>query len=225
MGLMSTRSYLLDFSTPLRTRPALLAGAAVLLGACGGDDVASEEDARLAYMGLHVMVDKSVNLGLDGYNAATSANIPDQEGEGDLQGRILIGGQVDQGVSDNKELRLDIELEDYQDEVIDESEEGEDEPLEIDLIYASDEEELPHADISLRNIPDGTFDGTLVGSFHMEGDLEGEVFLDLQIEGEIEPVDGEGEGEEDEIRRVPGETQITGTAESRYGDFDVDLTI
>lgn len=218
---MQNRAYPRVFPMGARSAGALLAAAVVLSGACGSDDVSSEEDARLAYMGLHVMIDKAVNLGLEGYNEADSANIADQEGEGDVEGRIVVGGQVDQGVSDNKELRLDIELEAYRDELIDESEEGEGEPVDLEIRYDSDDEVLPGAEISLRNIPDGTFAGELVGSFHMEGDLEGEVYLDLEIEGELEEI----EGSDGDVRRAPGETSVAGTAESRYGDFEVDFTI
>ncbi len=131
-----------------------------------------------------------MNLGMAGYNAATSANIPEQEGEGDVEGTILISGQVDQSVSDNKELRLDIELTDYRDVLVDEA------PTDGDDEGDDDEEDE-------------------------EIDLEGEVFLDLRIEGDIEEVDGT----DGELRRVPGTTHITGTAESRYGVFDVDLPI
>lgn len=186
---------------------------------CGSDDVSSEEDARLAYMGLHRMVDKVLNLGMDGYNEASNANIPAQEAEGDLAGTITVSGQVDQGTSPNKEMNLDIDLVEYQDEIF--AEGDVDAATGIEIVYDTDPEDPPHAELSLRNIPNGTFTGTLTGSYTMAGDLEGVVTLDLDLSGDIEEV----EGSEGEIRRVPGSTEVVGTAESRYGVFDVNLEI
>src|SRR5678816_4188468 len=79
----------------------------ILAGACGGDDsVDSDEEARRAYLGLDNSIEKSLNLGMDGYSAADNANIPDQSGVGEVAGTIVVSGQVDSGVSDNKEMRL-----------------------------------------------------------------------------------------------------------------------
>jgi hypothetical protein len=206
-----------------------LCGVLAFTSACSSkDDVSSEEDARLAYIGLHRMVDRTINLGMDGYNAATSANIPSQDGTGDVSGTITISGQVDAGVSANKEMRLFIDLVDYRDDILDED----DEVTGIVIIYNTDldpDSEVdagladgrPFADISLRNIPNGTFFGSLTGTFQMTGDLEGRVHLDLELSGQIEEVpDTDGE-----IRRVRGTTEVTGTAESRYGIFEVDLLL
>jgi hypothetical protein len=213
----------------LRLPSLALSIAVALASSCSkDDDVSSEEDARLAYIGLHRMVDRTINLGMDGYNAATSANIPSQEGSGDVSGTITISGQVDAGVSANKEMRLFIDLVDYRDDILDED----DEVTGLVIVYNSDldpnsevdagvADGRPFADISLRNIPNGTFFGTLSGTFQMTGDLEGRVTLDLQLSGDIEEVpDSDGE-----IRRVRGTTEVTGTAESRYGIFDVDLVL
>ncbi len=45
----------------MRLNQCLIVSSALAVGpllvACGSDDVSSEEDARLAYMGLHDMVD------------------------------------------------------------------------------------------------------------------------------------------------------------------------
>src|SRR5262245_6532894 len=79
------------------------------------DDIGSEEDAEHAYLGLDESIEKALNLGMDGYNAASNANIPDQSGEGTESGTITVGGQVDQGASDNKEMRLTVALVEYSD--------------------------------------------------------------------------------------------------------------
>jgi hypothetical protein len=199
---------LLALSLPL----SLLAGTA-----CGGDDsVDSDEEARRAYLGLDRSIEKSLNLGMDGYNAADNANIPDQDGVGEVGGTIVISGQVDAGESDNKEMRLYISMVDYTDgpfAIDDDSEE------EIEITYDTDAAALPYLELSLRNIPNGTFTGTLTGDYLMEGDLEGEVTLNLTMSGEIEGPDAST------ITRVDGTTHVTGTASSGDGTYDVDVTI
>jgi uncharacterized protein YuzE len=186
--------------------------------ACGGDDdeVSSDEEARRAYLGLDFSVEKALNLGMDGYSAADNANIPDQSGVGEVDGTIVVSGQVDSGVSDNKEMRLYIAMVDYTDGpfAVDEDEE-----VEIEIVYDTDEADLPYLELSLRDIPNGTFSGTLTGSYFMEGDLEGEVTLDLSMSGEIEGPDA------DTIERVVGTTQVTGTASAGDGTWEVDVTI
>jgi hypothetical protein len=192
---------------------ASLVALALPVGACGDEGVSSEEDARLAYVALDGALAKTLTLGMDGFNAATSANIPDQMGTGDLMGTITISGQVDMGASDNKGMRLNVELVDYQDMVIEEDE------TERMVIYDTDPAALPYVEITLRNIPDGTIEGTLTGDFLMTGELEGVVTLNLSFSGMIQE-DGSGG-----VERAPGTVQVTGTATSEYGTYSVDVTI
>jgi hypothetical protein len=192
----------------------LLLTAALLLPAwgCSSEEVSSEEDARLAYMGLDHGVERALRLGMAGFNAATNANILDQTAEGELSGTMTVSGQVDQGASTNKTMRLYVALDDYAD------------PLEEDdareIHYWTHEDDLPYLELKLWNIPNGTFSGSLTGTFEMTGALGGEVTLVLSLSGEIEPVP-ESSGE---LRRVAGTTMITGTATSVYGVFDVAIT-
>jgi hypothetical protein len=191
---------------------SLLAGAA-----CGGDDsVDSDEEARRAYLGLDASIEKSLNLGMAGYNAADNANIPDQSGVGEVTGTIVVSGQVDSGVSPNKEMRLYIAMVDYSDGPFAVDEDSEEE---IDITYNTDAAALPYLELSLRDIPNGTFTGTLTGDYMMEGDLEGEVSLNLTMSGQIMGPDA------DHIMRVEGTTDVTGTASSGDGTYDVDVTI
>lgn len=190
----------------------LLVGLATVLSVagcnCGG--VASEEDARRAYLGLDRGVDRAIQLGLDGYNAASSANIPPQTGSGEVAGTMTVSGQVDQGSSANKGLRLDLALKDYQDAASEDV--GE-------LAYTTPEGATPpRLELQLKGIPDGTFSGTLSGVFVMTGALEGDVVLALTLDGDLESAGG------DDVRRKTGTTRITGTATSEYGDYAVDLT-
>jgi hypothetical protein len=185
----------------------------LVLSACGNDEVSSDEEARRAYLGLDNSVEKALGLGMDGYNAATSANIPDQMTTGDAAGTLVVSGQVDSGVSVNKEMRLLLAMTDYSDGMITIDDEM------INITYSTDPQALPALDLSLRNIPDGTFTGTLLGTYTMSGDLAGTVTLNLMLSGEIESNGSGG------IQRKLGTTMVTGTATSGDGTYNVELTI
>ena len=196
----------------------LVFAAAVALSACG-NDVSSEEGARRAYLGLDLAVEKSLKLGFDGFNAASSANIPPQSTTGDATGTLKITGQVDQGASANKGMRLKIEMTEYSDgEIV----VGEDEdPIEITYATSTDVTAQPSLNLNLKNIPTGTLEGTLVGDFQMTGDLEDTVRLNLTFSGALEDNGSGG------TRRKLGTTRVTGTATSVIGEgvYQVDLTI
>ncbi|UQA55535.1 hypothetical protein [Polyangium aurulentum] len=179
------------------------------LAGCG-DDVGSEEDARRAYLGLDASITKAMQLGFQGFNAASSANIDPQTGNGDKGGTITISGQVDQGSSDNKTMSLRVALKDYADNPVEETA----------ITYNTNADSLPALDLKLSKIPTGTVDGTLVGSFTMTGDLEGAVRLNVLIAGELQPTAADPM----KVERKPGTTKITGTAESDYGTYDVNVT-
>lgn len=203
-----------------RARAALVIMSSLLLAGlatgCDEEGVDSEEEARAAYIGLDGAIAKSLTLGLLGFNEATSANIPEQMDVGDVSGTLLVNGQVDQGSSDNKGMRLRLDFTEYQDEIPEPDEE-------LVVIYDTDPEaafeELPYLEIRLRDIPDGTFEGVLTGEFFMGGELEGSVVLDLSFTGDIQD-DGNGG-----VERVPGSVVVTGTADSEYGVYDVDVTL
>lgn len=195
-------------------------GALVLVAGCS-DLISSDEEAELAYLGLDRAVERAVRLGIDGYNDASSANIPDQSEDGDVSGVMTVGGQVDQGNSDNKGLRLDVALDQYADLV----DVDEDEDRDVSITYWTDEghpDGLPYLQMRLRDVPDGTLEGSFEGTFGMEGDLEGELVLEVELEGDIQadPEDAE------QVQRVPGTTTVQGTARSsRGGTYDIDITI
>jgi hypothetical protein len=181
---------------------------ALALGIAGcSDDVGSEEDARRSYVGLDKSIDKAMQLGFQGFNAASSATIDPQMANGDRGGTITISGKVDQGASDNKTMTLNEALKDYTDD-------GE-------IVYNTSGT-LPVIDLKLANVPSGTVDGTLAGSFVMSGTggLEGTVTLSLTISGELQPTAADPM----KVERKPGTTKISGTATSDYGVYDVNLT-
>lgn len=197
---------------------AALVGAALFAPSCACGDVGSEEDARIAYLGVDDVVTKSLALGFDGFNAATSANIPAQAGDGDQSGAIEVSGQVDQGSSDNKGMRLQVVLTEYSDGAVDDPD-SDDVEEEIAIVYATAEGAPLALDLQLRNIPTGTLSGTLVGTVTMTGDLVGDLELDISFAGAIAD-DGAGGTE-----RVEGTTEVTGTAASANGTFDIDTQI
>ncbi len=185
--------------------------------ACTSDTVDSDEQARRAYLGLDPSVGKSMTLGFDGFNAATSANISPQMANGTEHGTLTITGQVDQGVSANKQMRLFVGMVAYTDGkfVVDTKNDM------IDVTYDTDAAQAtqPMLTLSLHNIPNGTLTGTLMGTYHMTGDIKGDVDLNLTINGDIMD-DGTGK-----VVRKPGTTTITGTATNGNGMFMVNTTI
>jgi hypothetical protein len=199
--------------------PSLFVAVPVLLLSAGlvgcGDGVSSDEQARRAYLGLDKSIEKSLQLGFAGFNAASSANISAQLIGGDAAGTLTITGQVDQGTSANKGMRLRVGMTNYSDGTVT----VEVEEVKITYSTSTDTAAQPALDLSLRNIPNGTFTGTLVGSFQMTEDLEGEVTLNLSMSGLIED-DGTGK-----VRRKAGSTTVTGTAKSGDGEYQVNVTL
>ncbi len=196
-------------------RGAVLAVLAV--AGCSDDGaIDSNEEARRAYLGLDTSIAKSLTLGFAGFNAASSANIPPQMTVGVEAGTLVITGQVDQGSSANKGMRLRVGMVGYTDGpvVLD----GEDVTVEITYDTDPDPALQPYLQLSLKNIPTGTLTGTLTGTYHMTGDLAGDATVDLMFSGMLQ---AEGNG----VIRAPGTTTVTGTASTGDGVYDVQLTL
>ena len=189
-----------------------------VLGACGSSDtVSSDEQARRAYLGLDKSIGKSITLGFDGFNSATSANISPQMVAGDKAGTLTVTGQVDQGSSANKGMRLLVGMVGYSDGPI----VSDDKNHTITVTYDTDAATAtqPALSMMLKNIPTGTVDGTLMGIYHLTGDIKGDVTLDLTFSGTLMS------GQNNTVVRVPGSTHVTGTAVSGDGMYAVDVTI
>jgi hypothetical protein len=196
-----------------------LALAPTLLAACSDDKaIDSNEAARRFYLGLDASIEKSLNLGFDGFNSASSANIAPQVTTGVATGMLTITGQVDQGASANKEMRLYVGMVDYSDGVF--VVRVDDEDVMVDLTYATSavQTEQPYLHLALRDVPTGTFTGELTGTYHVAGDLSGDVTLNLTMAGHL--MDG-GNGV---VGRVAGSTMVMGTATSGDGVYTVSLT-
>jgi hypothetical protein len=193
----------------IRTRfgiPFVVTVAALALAGCGGDGVSSAADAEAAYKGLDSSIDQAIQLGFDGFNAASSANIPAQTGKGTSTGTMTISGKVDQGNSSNKTMSLTEALSMY-------SNDGK-------LTYDTADSGLPTIDMKLSKIPTGTVDGTIAGAYTISGDLKGTVTLNLSFSGALQA----SASDATKVERKPGSTHITGTADSDYGTFSVDIT-
>lgn len=198
---------------------AVLSVTCLSVGLSGcGDDLNSDEQARRAYLGLDKSIGKSLQLGFAGFNAASSANIPAQSGTGDAGGTLAISGQVDQGSSANKGMRLRVGMTGYTDGEV--AVGADEDPVKLTYQTTSDTAQQPALNLSLRDIPNGTFTGTLVGTFQMTGDLESDVTLNLNMSGQLED-DGTGK-----VRRKAGSTTVTGTATAGDGgEYQVNVTL
>lgn len=209
--------------TPL---PYLLVASSLLIAACSSDQVDSDEQARRAYLGLDKSVGKSINLGFQGFNMASSANITPQTTMGDKAGMLTISGQVDQGASANKEMRLDVGMVGYDDGDVKINDSGDT----IHIVYdtSTDLTMQPYLDLKLMNIPTGTLTGTLTsnanmtGVYKLTGDIKGTLTLNLTISGTLMPGTGTGTT----VERVVGTTTVTGTAtNSDGGTYQVNVML
>ena len=183
---------------------------ALALLSCNDGGVNSTQAAQTAYDGLDESIDKAITLGFAGFNAATSANIPTETANGDINGTISVNGQVDQGTSANRVMNLNETLTHYAD-VDGGPAQG---------IYYDTTDAGPAAlSMKLQGVPTGTMSGSLNGTYAMTGTLTGDVTLNVTFNGQLQPgPDGGG------VERKPGTVQITGTATSGSGTYNINVT-
>jgi len=177
---------------------------ALLLFAACGNQVNSTADAQKAYLGLDPSIDQAITLGFAGFNGAQSANISPQTAMGKVTGSLTVSGQVDQGASSNKGMRLNTAYANFSDDG--------------HITYDTAAQSLPALTMQLKNIPTGTLTGTLVGTVSMKGDEQGALALNLAFTGQLMA------GANNTVERATGTTHITGTATSSAGTYQVDVT-
>jgi hypothetical protein len=192
----------------------------IVVGACNNDSVNSDEQARRAYLGLDKSVSKSLTLAFDGYNAASSANIPPQMTTGDATpgGTLTITGQVSHGNVNEATMTLAVAMVKYSDSpiVVDTKKN-----TKINVTYdtSTDTTKQPVLNMKLNASSGMAITGSLMGDYTMTGDLKGTVTLDLTITGTFS-------GSGTTVMRVAGSTTITGTAvNSDGGMYMVNVTI
>lgn len=190
--------------------------ACFALVGCDDSSVGSDEEAQVAYLGMDRGVDRALKLGFQGFNAASSADIPPQTEPGIVSGTMTVSGKVDQGNSDsNKGMRLFVDLDNYSDGLVYQEEE-------IEIFYFATG--TLHLDLKMSDLPDnGHLSGpggnvAFYGFVGMEGDIEGDLYLNLYIDGTV------SENADGDIKLEPGTTHIRGTAESPNGIYNVDVT-
>jgi len=192
--------------------------------ACSDDEVDSDEEARRAYLALDKSIEKSLNLGFQGFNLATNANIDVQTTTGNTAGTLAVDGQADQGSSDNKGMRLYIAMVDYDDGEVPYNDDGD----KVHIIFNTNTDVTmqPYLNLKFANYPNGTMTGTLdantnmTGVYTMTGDMEGTLNLNLMISG----VTMAGTGTE--VLRTPGMTTVTGTATNGDGGvYEINITL
>jgi hypothetical protein len=200
-------------TTPTRLLAVMLCAT---LG-CGddGNKVSNSDNARRAYLGIDLSIDKAINLGMQGFNLASSANIAPQTGNGDTMGTLVVAGHVDQGASSNKTMNLTTDYTNYEDAARAPNDGGV-----LKIVYNAASGGATDLSMKLANIPNGTFNGSFMQTLHMSGDLQGDVTLNVTFNGDLQPVASGSM----QIQRKPGTTHITGTATSTYGTYAVDLT-
>ena len=180
----------------------------LVVAACGcnnGDAPTVNTQAMEAYLGLDSSIDKALNLAFVGMNRAATANIAPETAAGDKKGNVVVQGQVDQGSSSQRTIRVDALYDGYSDDG--------------DTFYATDAAAPPLLALELHGIPYGTFSGTFLGQFTMSGLFAGPLTVELTFDGQLQPTGNLGA-----VARVPYSTHLHGTAVSDYGTYAVDFT-
>lgn len=190
----------------LNLKSAFVFAAALFAVACTDNDgVASAAEAKKAYLALDPAIAQAIDLGFQGFAAATSANIAPQTAAGAKAGTLTVAGKVDQGTSTNKNMDLNLGFVGWSSDA------------HITFNTPKDEALQPKLSLALKKLPDGDMTGTLTGDFAMTGDLAGAVALNLALTGKMQ-ADAAGKP-----MRKPGTTHITGTATSHGASYAVDV--
>ncbi|HEX5059108.1 MAG TPA: hypothetical protein VFV99_07095 [Kofleriaceae bacterium] len=187
---------------------------ALACAACSGVD--SDEQAHRAFLALDQSIVRTLNLAFQGFNMATNTTIAPQTAEGNHGGTLTVDGTIEQSAA-MKTLRLDVAMVGYDDgDVLF----NDSDTVHVKFDTATDATMLPHLDLALTtNAFSGTLDAnaSMTGLYQLRGDLTGTLALDVMISGYTMVGNG--------TERVPGSTQIVGTATNGDGGvFEINIT-
>lgn len=187
------------------SRRLALVLVAAACGCSSGEAPTVNTQAMEAYLGLDSSIEKALDLAFVGMNRAATANIAPETAAGDAKGKLVVMGQVDQGTSSAKTIRVDAIYNGYSDDG--------------DTLYASDADSPPLLALELNGLPYGTLSGTFLGQFTMSGLFVGPLTVELTFDGQLQPSGNLGA-----VARVMYSTHLHGTAVSDYGTYAVDFT-
>jgi hypothetical protein len=178
-----------------------LLGVFVLVG-CGSDTI--NQRAQTVYVEIQDVIYDSMELAFKGFNTATSATVPPQTKTGDNKGTLTVTGQVDQGTSPDKAMKLQLELVDYPSAST------------TNTTFKTGATK-PSLNINLKGIPNGTLDALLSGDFLMSGTLSGTATLSITMTGTLQ------KDPSNTSKVQPAKYSIKGTTKSDYGTHSVDI--
>lgn len=204
----------------MRESIAVVMISGLFVAACSSDAVDSNEQARRAYLGLDKSIGKELALGFKGFSDASNANIPTESGTGDKSGTVAISGHVDAGSSTNKTMHVNVAMVMYSDGPV----AYDDQNHTVTITYDTDTTVANQPLLSLTfngfTSTPGAYVGDLNGTYHLSGDLKGDVDLALHFSGMTSYDSGTMQ-----VSRTPGSTTVTGTATDGDGMFTVDVTL
>lgn len=176
-----------------------------LLLTCAGCTLSPEEAVKQAYLGLDSSLDKTLGLAFTGFNESKDTDVPQQTAHGAWTGSMAILGTVEKTGTTDATLKLVEGMKEYCDD-------GK-------HTYDTTSSNLPVLQLELKNMPIGTFTGSLTGEFTASDGVAGQVVLDLTFEGVVEPISGGTK-----VAPKSGATHITGTTTLNSATYDVDKT-
>ena len=197
-----------DTSGLLTRRQVMLISASLMGAALGGCDDSTGNEAIDAYEGIDPALDRMLQLGFVGFNAASGDTLPEQLATGAASGSMVVNGKVSVGNAVDRDLRLTTLITNYSD--------GPAGPDALAINYNATAVII--AEMTMTGLPDATLTGTITGTIGMSGELTGTLTLDLTITGQTEE-DANGD-----VQIKTGTLHLSGSASSQNGLHTVDVT-
>lgn len=171
------------------------------LPACDSSS-ASTERARQLFLGFDHSIDNSLQLALDGYNSSGGGGFSQQTINGLLMGTMNVAGTVNNLSSTQAQLRLTEELINYSDYG--------------NYLFNTTGSRLLLS-LNLEGIPNGTFDGSLVGMVTVSSAQDTLAQVNISLKGMLQPLGGKT------VQRTPGATLIKGSFSAGSDTYAIDV--